>query len=904
RCLEQLLDTIPSPVFYRDLAGTYRGCNRAFSEQILGLPRERIVGRSIHEFLEVIPGELARVYDRAELDPLGDGNAQVGEAEIGCADGVRRHFLFNKAIYRDEDGNPAGRVGVMLNITKRKKTERALAESEETYRSIFSSANDAIFVHDGETGEILDVNEKTCELFGCSVEELRSLRVVELSSGEHPFTQEEAGRKVRAAAAGEPQIFEWRSKRKDGRLFWTEVSLKSATIRGKPRVLALVRDITERKRAEETLRENESRLRAITDSAKDAILMMDNEGRVAFWNPAAEAIFGYSDAEAVGRNLHELLAPERYLEAHGAAFPEFRRSGRGTAVGKTLELSAIRKDGAEIDISLSLAAVPIGGNWHAVGVVRDITERKRAEEEVRKLKTLVDHANFGIAISDMNGNLIYINDCLASAHGFSAGELIGRNLRVFHTDEQLPRMKELNDRLRESGEYSMEEALHVHRDGRVFPMLMNGVLIRDKEWNPLFFGATAIDISDWRKAEREHARSQRLLQEFMDRSPISFWAKDLDGRFTLANRGVAALFGCPQEEITGKTNADLLPDQPRVVEELRLRDLEVLRTGRASRFELKLMVGDKPRFFLMSKFPLRDGEGRISGIGGLATDITEQRALEMRLRQSQKMEAIGTLAGGVAHDFNNIIYSIIGFADLAMDHTEEGSKPFRCLEQVREAGRRASDLVGQILAFGRREEIERRPLRLQQVIGEALGMIEGARPRSVEIRERLDPECGEVVADSTEIHQVVLNLCTNAFHAMRERGGVIEVRLEEWEIDEKAALMMPDLKPGRYARLSVNDTGHGMDDSTMRRVFEPYFTTKSVGEGTGLGLFTVHGIVRGLSGDILVESGPGRGTCFDVYLPLRAEDGAPGNAPMIDRGNETAAGNEKEAVHGTDSHRG
>ena len=247
--------------------------------------------------------------------------------------------------------------------------------------------------------------------------------------------------------------------------------------------------------------------------------------------------------------------------------------------------------------------------------------------------------------------------------------------------------------------------------------------------------------------------------------------------------------------------------------------------------------------------------------------ITEQKRLETQLIHSQKMQSIGTLAGGIAHDFNNILFPIMCLTEMTMDDVPEDSLARSNLAEVLKAANRAKDLVQQILTFSRQGEQERKLLRIQPIIKEVLKFLRGSLPSTIEINQNMDNECGAILSDPTQIHQVMMNLCTNAYHAMREKGGVLRVILTEVNIDSSDSGPNLDLNPGPYVRLSVSDTGHGMDRAVMERIFDPFFTTKDPGEGTGMGLSVVHGIIRSHGGNITVDSAPGEGATFHIYLP-------------------------------------
>jgi signal transduction histidine kinase/ActR/RegA family two-component response regulator len=260
-------------------------------------------------------------------------------------------------------------------------------------------------------------------------------------------------------------------------------------------------------------------------------------------------------------------------------------------------------------------------------------------------------------------------------------------------------------------------------------------------------------------------------------------------------------------------------------------------------------------------------KGDVDTIRGIVRDITEKKKLQQQLEQSQKMEAIGTLAGGIAHDFNNILGVISGYLDLTIDDLKKGTTVRRNIEQVIASTNRAKDLVKQILTFSRRDSRELKPLRIGVIITEALKLLRSTLPTTIEIHKEINSTTGIVLAEPTQIHQVIMNLCTNAAHAMRDTGGILDVRLSELHLDEESAAVFNHISPGRYHRLSVSDTGHGIEPTNLKRIFDPYFTTKNPGEGTGMGLAVIHGIVKSLNGEITVYSEPGRGATFHVLLP-------------------------------------
>jgi PAS domain S-box-containing protein len=268
-----------------------------------------------------------------------------------------------------------------------------------------------------------------------------------------------------------------------------------------------------------------------------------------------------------------------------------------------------------------------------------------------------------------------------------------------------------------------------------------------------------------------------------------------------------------------------------------------------------------------SAAPIFDSDKKIIGVILIFRDVTEKIKLQKQIIQSQKMEALGTLAGGIAHDLNNILSAIMGYTELALDSVEQDSQLYNNLQEVFHAGNRAKDLVKQILTFSRQTELDRKPIQVRHIVNEALKLLRSSLPSTIEVRRNIQSDA-LVMADPTQIHQILMNLCTNAEHAMREKGGVLTVELQDVELDENFTASYPNMKPGAHINLTVGDTGHGMPPDVLERIFDPFFTTKETGDGTGMGLSVVHGIIGSYGGVITDYSKPGQGSTFKVYLPI------------------------------------
>ncbi len=507
-------------------------------------------------------------------------------------------------------------------------------------------------------------------------------------------------------------------------------------------------------------------------------------------------------------------------------------------------------------------------------------QRPAQTQDVGQAQKVLDHLPTLICTFRPDGVLTYVNQAYADYFKKSKEQLIGQCWLDFLPEEEKEKARALYLSL------GRDNPVHTHQhrmkgpDGHFHWHEWTNVATFDQNGNSLEFQSIGEDITQ-NKQTREQLRA--ILQAGAD--PMV--AYNMQGHPLIINHAFTETFGWTQEELEGKT-IPFVPEDERAVTSAQIKKL--FDTGEPTRFETKRLSKDgRILNVIISAAIVKGPDGIPTGMAVNLTNITEQKKLEAQFQQARKLEAIGTLAGGIAHDFNNILSAIMGYTELTLaclDNDKANLEAY--LRKIEMAGNRARDLIMQILTFSRQTDQERRPLQLKMVLKEALKLIRASLPSSIQIKQELYSDA-HIMADVTQMHQVVLNLCTNAGHALEGRPGTIRIRLEDAQTGPGTALIMPDLPPGAYLKLTVADDGIGMAPGVMERIFDPFFTTKPKEKGTGMGLSQVHGIIKSCGGHINVHSEVGQGTTFSIYLPrledIRIEDTGKPPDP-IPRGNE------------------
>ncbi len=737
-----------------------------------------------------------------------------------------------------------------------------------------TASRDPVFVKDRHY-RLVFVNEAAVEMFGRPREQLLGMTDYDV------FPKEQADVFRRhdefVFETGEEDVNEERVTDAQGNVR-TVIAKKRLCSgdSGEKYLVGTLRDVTERARAEEALLESEIKYRTVVENSLAGVYILQGD-LFRFVNKRWCEIYGYARKEVVDKmGPTDITHPEerQLVQGHVADLLS------GKVDNKRFIHKAVRKDGSTITVNVLGGRMTYRGRPAISGTVYDITEQERAEELLRQktalLEAQVSASLDGILVVD-KGKKILQNQ--------QFNDLFKIPAHIAGSDDDEPRIEWIKGLTRNPEEFYEKVAyMHAHPDEtmRDEVELKDGTVL-DRYTRPVvgkegkYYGriVTFRDITERKRSEMALRASRLQLSEAMDLAHIVYWEFDPAAQRFVFDDPFYAFLGTTAEQeggylMTREEYAQrfIHPDDLPLYYQFVAQSSSGPGPESVADMEHRIIRRDgEVRHILARVRTVKAESGRVVKRYGANQDITERKRMESQLRQAQKMEAIGTLAGGIAHDFNNMLAIIIGNAELALDDVEDIEGPKRNLEQIITASKRARNLVKQILTFSRKTEQGKHPLKLPPLIEETCKLLQGTLPSTIRTECELAAGSDTVYADPTQMEQVVMNLATNAAHAMSDGGGVLAIALSNVVVTQDGLKPDEGMSPGRYVKLSVRDTGTGMTREVQRRIFEPFFTTKEARQGTGMGLAVVYGIVKGHNGAITVESEPGRGSVFTVFLP-------------------------------------
>ncbi len=873
----KLVDLSPLAIGVFDLEGRILFGNDA-AAKVFGIEDVRaFLGKKIFDLLDPTIFDLIRPrfngFRKGILQPKV-------EKKIKSIDGRIKHIEVVSSLL-SYDGRPAI-LAVFQDITERIYLRRALQENEMRLKRVLEVSPLGMGLVKNRMMQWH--NRAMSRMLGYEPGELRGKEARIIYPNEKEYRR---SGKMMASLGKDRRVVEFDSTwvRKNGEVFDCHLwySLLDEDESGTT-VLAIAEDATKRKEMERRLRESEERYRLLVNFSPLPICVFDREYRIFFGNPAAvRLIEAESEEDYVGKSLMDFMAPE----FRPIAQKRIASLLQGDRNLPPIIFKALTLKGNEKFVEVYSIPVVFDEKRSVMSIFLDVTEKikteerlKREEERYRKLygeakrqeglyRSLLDSSADAIVIYDLKGNVEFISPSFTKIFGWTFDELKGNRIPFVPESEVVSSLQTIHTLLETGQPVHGFETRRLTKDGRILDVSISASCYNDHEGKRRGMLVVLRDVTERKRVEMRVRESEKRFRDLYDSVSDLIYTQDLKGRFLSANRALVDILGVTPEECIGKPTSDFMKEgmKPRFEKEY----LEGIKKEGHHEGVGVYFSKDGRKVYLEYRSTLVKTKDGVPYISGIARDVTDRIRADRRIKrlreemlQAQKMEAIGTLAGGIAHDFNNLLMGIQGNVSLLKMQADPQSEEYKRLKSIEEYIRSGSDLTMQLLGFARGGRYEIKATNLNALIDKEVELF-GRTKKEIEIHVKLQEDLWAVEVDQGQMGQVFLNLFVNAWQAM-PKGGSIFVQTENLML-EKGLESYPTLKPGRYVKIVVADTGVGMDKKTLERIFEPFFTTKEKGRGTGLGLASVYGIIKNHGGVIGVESEIGQGTSFTIYLP-------------------------------------
>ena len=853
-------------------------CNQKTLE-MFGCTREQIIGQSPYRFSpEVQPdGRSSMESAQEKIEMALSGQMQFFEW---------RHKRYNGTLFDAEVSlnafTTAGKYylqAIVRDITDRKGAEEALRESEEKYHSLVSSV-DLMYLVDKEC-RYLFLNEGHRLRFGLRLEEIIGRRYADFHSEEDSTEFAEIVKNV--IETGKTIHQEHWSER-DGRSFLRTFnpSMERGPSGEITEVVIVSKDVTERKLAEEALQESEAKFRALAESSSAAIFLIQ-ETKYIYINPAFEAITSYTMNDLAGMNFWDFIHPDFRELVKDRGLGRLRGEGPPSRY----EIKFVTKSGHERWVDFSATIIEMENRPTIMGWTFDITERKQAEEALQDSKEqyrfVVENLKEVVFRTDAEGHWTFLNSAWAEVTGFAVEESLGKVFLeyVYPEDRQL-NLDLFRPLIERKKDYCRHEIRYMNKDGGFRWIEVWARLTLDEKGNATGTAGTLTDITERKLAEETLRKSEEKYRTILENIEEGYHEVDIKGNFTFFNESMRKILGYEREGLVGMNNRQYMDEEnSRKVYQTYNR---VYRTGEpVKNFECQIIRKDGTRRDVEISISLiRNAEGHANGFRGIVRDTTdlkqaeeERNMLQERLQRAEKMETLGTMAGGVAHDLNNVLGVVIGYSEMLLNSVDESSTIRPRLMNIMKGGEKAAAIVQDLLTMTRRGVSGREVLNLNKIIADCQKSPEFEKLSSyhstVRIKTDLEPDLLNISGSSVHLGKTLFNLVSNASEAM-PKGGILTIKTANQYLD-KPIQGYDEVREGDHVVLSVSDTGEGISAADLKRIFEPFYTKKVMGRsGTGLGLAVVWGTVKDHNGYIDVQSEEGKGSTFTLYFPASRQD--------------------------------